>query len=92
MKAGSASAIDGLSERNEVNQAIRVATKCRNADGYIVVAALGWQEHSQAETQDGCKRTEEEAGQSQPNWMQNPPQAKPPPMATRQGVKLRGWP
>ena len=27
MKAGSASAIDGLSERNEVNQAIRVATK-----------------------------------------------------------------
>ena len=30
------------------------------------------------------------AGQSQPNWMQNPPQAKPPPMATCQGVKLRG--
>ena len=52
---------DGWIERKEGGEPrYQRCHECRNTDGYIVVAALGRQEHSQAEAQDGCQGTEEE--------------------------------
>ena len=52
---------DGWVERKERGEPRNQRChECRNSDGHIVVAALGRQEHSQAEAQDGCQGTEEE--------------------------------
>ena len=52
---------DGWVERKERGEPRNQRChECRNSDCHIVVAAFGWQEHSQAEAQNGCQGAEEE--------------------------------